>query len=99
MSDEVTEPKDRLDYLSDVLDAQLKGDDEAAADAFHNYLTQTTTNILHPVVDEVQPEIEDDITTDVDDNKVADEIEGLDDINIDDHLAGTENDDPATGEE
>ena len=88
MSDEevqVEEPKERLDHLNDVLNAQLTGDDDAAKASFHDYLTMTTQNILRPAEDPVEDEIE------VEDVEAIDDV-AVDDINIDDHLPVVEDD-------
>ena len=89
VENEVVEPKSRMDHLSDVLDAQLSQDDDAAEASFHNYLTMTTQNVMAgDEVDEVEVEVE------VSDEEIAalaavdDEVDDVDvsDIDITDHL-------------
>lgn len=88
MSDE----EKRLQYLSDVLDAQLSGDGDAAIAPFHDYLTLTTQKILNPVddIDDIDDEVDVNVSgIDIDlDDDLPDDDDGIDvsGINIDDHL-------------
>ena len=68
----------KLDLLGAVIDANLDGDDEAAEQAFHGYLTAKTKEILSRDVE--VPALSDDIPVDFDE---LDDIK-IDDINIDD---------------
>lgn len=97
VADEVVDqPKSRLDHLSDVLDARLNDDDDAAQSAFHSYVTMTTKNILSPEVDD--GDVSDGEIDDMQDISISDVGEegdapegdnddlNTDDINIDDHI-------------